>query len=55
MLIKEELIAVKCGSWTLDQVLVLLVQIQQKIRLHEGIVEEMKKKCSKIHEETNQY
>ena len=30
-LIKEEFIAVKCGSWTLDQVLVLLVQIQQKI------------------------
>ena len=46
-LIKEELIPVKCGSWTLDQVLVLLVQIQEKIRLHEGIVEEMKKKFQK--------
>jgi len=46
--IKEELIAVKCGSWTLDQVLVLPVQIQQKIRLHEGIVEAMKKKVPKV-------
>ena len=45
--IKEELIAVKCGSWTLDQVLVLLVQIQQNIKLHEGIVEAMKKKVPK--------
>ena len=48
MLIKEELIVVKCGSWTLDQVLVLLVQIQQKISLHEGIVEAMKKKVPKV-------
>ena len=54
VLIKEELIVVKCGNWTLDQVLVFLVQIQQKIRLHEGIVVAMKKN-SKSHEETNQY
>ena len=55
MLIKKELIAIKCGSWTLDQVLVLLVQIQQKIKLHEGIVKEMKKKVLKAMKKQTQY
>ena len=54
-MIKEELIVVKCGSWTLDQVLVLVVQIQQKIRLHEGIVDTMKKKVTKAMKKQNQY
>ena len=55
MLIKEDLITVKCGIWTMDQVLVFLVQIQQKVRLHEGIVEAMKKKVMKAMKKQTQY